>query len=72
VSILLHLFGGRATSREQTKAGGFIQAVKTMREHQREYFKHRSPVSLERSKEAEREVDRRLEELTREQGGLFE
>lgn len=72
MSVLTRLFTGQAETPHQIRAAELVQAVKTMREHQREYFKHRSPVSLERSKEAEREVDRILAELVREQGGLFE
>lgn len=41
----------------------FVKAVKAMRQHQREYFRTRSPDELQASKKAERDVDRLLAEL---------
>ncbi len=51
-----------------------LDAVKTMRRCQREYFASRSRESLEASKKYEREVDKLLAELDAPepaQGGLF-
>ena len=48
-----------------------VEAVRTMREHQRAYFRDRSPARLELSKAAERAVDRLLERLAAPTGDLF-
>lgn len=44
----------------------FFEAVVTMRENQKEYFKTRTPSSLKASKEFERRVDAMIRERQRE------
>lgn len=53
------------------KVIAFETAVREMRQHQREYFKTRSPDALQASKKAERDVDRLLERKPETQGRLF-
>lgn len=48
-----------------------LEAVSTMRKHQRAYFKQRQPGDLVASKEAEARVDRMVAELSERQGRLL-
>lgn len=50
----------------------FRDLVAKMRHAQKEYFRTRSPTSLEESKRLERAVDKALTESAQKQGGLFD
>jgi hypothetical protein len=50
--------------RVQRDLTNLVKLVAQMREHQRNYFRYRDPISLREAKQAEKLVDTELERLT--------